>query len=249
VQLLRAHSKLTHELDGRLRAAHGLTLEVLLFLSWAPESGSRPVDLARGVLLTQGGITRLLDRLDRADVVERSASADDGRVAYARLTEPPASRLRGAASTHVGDIRSLFGDRFSPEELATLAGLLSRLPGGDVAPTSRSTRCGDLPSVDRGSPCTHRRYRERHPKHGLCPECSSAEERYRGPSRTPRPLQRINLTSGMQELDKSGFPHASAPIEIGTERNKPPRSSDCMACKRSGVRAPQAPPSSLWHLR
>ena len=117
-QLLRAHSKLTHELDDRLRAAHGLTLEVLLFLSWAPESGSRPVDLARGVLLTQGGITRLLDRLDRADVVERSASADDGRVAYARLTEPAASRLRDAASTHVGNIRSLLGDRFSPEELA-----------------------------------------------------------------------------------------------------------------------------------
>ncbi len=135
VQLLRVHTTVTHELDARLRAAHQLTLneyEVLLFLSWAPDFGMRPVDLAKGVLLTQGGITRLLDRLDRGGLIERSQSPDDGRVVYARLTDVGWERLRDAASTHVGDVRALFADRFSEDELATLAHLLGRLPGGDV---------------------------------------------------------------------------------------------------------------------
>jgi DNA-binding MarR family transcriptional regulator len=135
VQLLRVHATMTHEMDGRLRAAHGLALseyEVLLFLSWAPDVGMRPVDLAKAVLLTQGGITRMLDRLDRAGAIERSRSTDDGRVVYARLTDAGRKRLRDAASTHVTDVRDLFAKRFADDEMATLASLLELLPGGDV---------------------------------------------------------------------------------------------------------------------
>jgi len=42
----------------------------------------------------------------------------------------------------VADIRSLFTDHFSEEELATLAGLLGRLPGGDVEAEGKPAAIG-----------------------------------------------------------------------------------------------------------
>ena len=88
----------------------------------------RRVDLAGSVLLTASGITRLLDGLERAGYVDRAADENDARVAYAVLTDEGYEKLRDAAPTHVGGIRELFGDRFSRDDLETLAELLDRLP-------------------------------------------------------------------------------------------------------------------------
>ena len=137
VELLRAHAALTRELNAQLVARHGLTLndyEVLLHLAHAPGRRLRRVDLVERVLLTPSGITRLLEGLQRLGLVERRACDVDGRVAYAELTDAGYERLREAAGTHVAGVRSLFGDRYSDEELATLADLLGRLTRNDPAP-------------------------------------------------------------------------------------------------------------------
>jgi DNA-binding MarR family transcriptional regulator len=130
-KLLRAHAALTRRFSADLQATHGLTLnayEVLLHLAHAPERRMRRVDLAGSVLLTASGITRLLEGLERAGYVDRAADENDARVTYAVLTDDGYEKLREAAPTHVGGIRELFGDRFSYDELETLAALLDRLP-------------------------------------------------------------------------------------------------------------------------
>ena len=135
-KLLRAHAALTRRFSADLQAMHGLTLnayEVLLHLAHAPERRMRRVDLAGSVLLTASGITRLLDGLERAGYVDRAADENDARVTYAVLTDEGYEKLRDAAPTHVGGIRELFGDRFSRDELETLAELLDRLPSEPVA--------------------------------------------------------------------------------------------------------------------
>jgi DNA-binding MarR family transcriptional regulator len=135
LRLLRAHATLTRRMDANLRTAHDLTIsdyEVLLALARAEDCKMRRVDLAGHVLLTQSGITRLLHGLERAGLVERADCPTDGRVVYAQLTERGHERLRAASHTHLDDIRSLFGARFSPGELDTLDALLGRvLPGGE----------------------------------------------------------------------------------------------------------------------
>ena len=71
-------SAITRQLSARLEAAHGLTLsdyDVLVQLYYAPERALRRVDLARTVLLTASGITRLLDGLERCGWVEKRACA------------------------------------------------------------------------------------------------------------------------------------------------------------------------------
>ena len=131
VQFLRAHAAVTRALSAELLAEHGLTIndyEVLLHLAKAPDGQLRRVDLADRVLLTASGITRLLEGLERSGLMARAACESDGRVTYARLTDAGRERLRAAGATHVAGIRRLFSDRYTEEELATLAELLGRLP-------------------------------------------------------------------------------------------------------------------------
>jgi DNA-binding MarR family transcriptional regulator len=121
--------------NGELSSAHGLTIndyEVLLHLAHAPDRMMRRVDLAKSVLLTPSGITRLLEGLERCGYVERASCSSDARVTYALLTDEGYDKLREASATHVEGIRSHFAG-FSPEELETLAAMLARLPLADLA--------------------------------------------------------------------------------------------------------------------
>jgi DNA-binding MarR family transcriptional regulator len=136
LRFLRAHAAVTRQLSARLETAHGLTLsdfDVLVQLYHAPEHSLRRVDIARAVLLTASGITRLLDGLERAGWVEKRSCESDARVSYAVLTEAGLAKIEAARETHVADIEELFASRFSDEERAQLAELLGRLPLAETA--------------------------------------------------------------------------------------------------------------------
>lgn len=131
VRLIRGHASATRAMSAQLELDHGLTIndyEALLHLSRADEGRMRRVDLAGMLLLTPSGVTRLLDGLEKAGLVERGSCASDRRVTYAILTEDGASRLREASESHIAAVRRFFEARFSDEELDQLAGLLERLP-------------------------------------------------------------------------------------------------------------------------
>ena len=141
VALIRAHVATTRLLSAGLETEHGLTLsdyEVLLRLANAPERMMRRVDLARSILLTPSGITRLLEGLERSGYVARAKCKTDARVTYARLTDEGLAKLREASASHVEEIRGHFSERFSQEELEALHGLLARL---ELEPAEKS-ECG-----------------------------------------------------------------------------------------------------------
>jgi DNA-binding MarR family transcriptional regulator len=142
IAYLRSHSAITRELSAQLQREHGLTLndyEVLLHLSHSEHGMMRRVDLAESVLLTASGITRLLDGLERSAWVEKATCSSDARVSYAKLTDEGRRKLRAASVTHLRGIDELFLGRYSDEERATLAELLSRLPlNGKIASESCS---------------------------------------------------------------------------------------------------------------
>ena len=130
VGFLRAHASLTRQLSARLEAAHGLTLndyDVMVHLAYTPGRRLRRVDLARSVLLSPSGITRLLDGLEREGWVKKGHCTSDARVTYAVLTDAGLAKFKAARATHIVDIEALFGSRFTPEELATLSSLFGRL--------------------------------------------------------------------------------------------------------------------------
>lgn len=130
LEFLRAHASITRELDQEMRAEHGLSLneyEVLLQLWLSGEGRMRRVDLAQRLLISQGGITRLLAGLERRGLVARVPSPDDARVAYAEMTAEGRRLISVARRSHLADVRRLFADRFSGAELEQLAELLGRL--------------------------------------------------------------------------------------------------------------------------
>jgi DNA-binding MarR family transcriptional regulator len=136
VKFLRAHAAVTRALSARLEAAHGLTLsdfDVLVQLFHADGHQLRRVDLARQVLLTASGITRLLDGLERAGWVEKARCDSDQRVTYARLTPTGLKKIAEARISHHRDIDELFGRKLGEAELTALDELLSRLPLADTA--------------------------------------------------------------------------------------------------------------------
>jgi DNA-binding MarR family transcriptional regulator len=136
VRFLRAHAAVTRQLSARLEADHGLTLndyDVLVQLYFAEGRRLRRVDLARSVLLTASGITRLLDGLERAGWVAKGQCDSDARVTYAVLTDAGLAKFEAARDMHAADIEEVFGSRFSKQERETLGDLLGRLPLADAA--------------------------------------------------------------------------------------------------------------------
>jgi DNA-binding MarR family transcriptional regulator len=131
-RLLRAHASTTRSLSGELQTDHGLTLndfECLLVLSRAEEGRLKRIELARRLMLTPSGITRLLAGLEQAGLVRRTTCPTDLRVAYAELTAEGRERLAAASCAHIESIRTLLEEHFSEEELAALGDMLGRLPG------------------------------------------------------------------------------------------------------------------------
>lgn len=135
VRLLRVHAATTRQFNAELVSEHGLTMndfDVLMQLSRADEGRLRRVDLAERVLLTPSGITRLLEGLERAGLVDRESCPSDARVSYALLTAAGREKLEEAKETHRESVKALFAERYSDDELETLAALLERLPAVDA---------------------------------------------------------------------------------------------------------------------
>lgn len=135
VQLLHGHSAATRSLSAQLQATHGLTIndyEALLRLARSDKGYLRRIDLARELLLTPSGVTRLLEGLERAGWVRKRVCKSDARVSYAELTASGRSKLETASHSHLSEIEQLFASLYDADELATLTELLGRLSDRDA---------------------------------------------------------------------------------------------------------------------
>jgi DNA-binding MarR family transcriptional regulator len=131
-RLLRAYASTTRLLSAELQEEHGLTLndyEALLVLSRAEDGRLKRVELARSLMLTPSGITRLLQGLEDAGLVERASCATDLRVTYAQLTDAGRDKLEAASGGHIASIRALFEEHFANDEIDAIAEILGKLPG------------------------------------------------------------------------------------------------------------------------
>jgi DNA-binding MarR family transcriptional regulator len=133
IRFLVTHSAITRELEARLMGAHGLTLsdyDVLVQLARSPEQKLRNIELAKAVVLTRSGVTRLVDGLEKDGLVCRSSCSEDKRGTFVAITPVGLARLREAASTHLESVRELFVERLGPEGREQMDALLERLPSG-----------------------------------------------------------------------------------------------------------------------
>jgi DNA-binding MarR family transcriptional regulator len=131
--LLRTHASLAKRVEAQLEGEHKLPLssyEVLQHLLDAPSGRMRMCDLAEQVQLSRSGLTRLVDRLEREQLLSRCICDHDARGAYACLTERGRERLCEARKTHRTVVREHFLSHFSASELQTLASMWERIAPG-----------------------------------------------------------------------------------------------------------------------
>ena len=133
---LRVHSGIVRELNTELELTHALPLahyEVLLYLDAAPCGKLTMSELAQSVLLSQSGVTRLVDRLVRSGLVVREGCSEERRVMYARLTDEGREALIEARPTLIEGVRQRFLARFDDAELDVLADAWERVRPGATA--------------------------------------------------------------------------------------------------------------------
>ena len=121
---------LPRRLEADLVEASGLTLseyKVLVDLSEAPGRSLRMHQLVTSNLLTNSGMTRVVDRLERDGFIERTRSADDGRGHVAVLTRAGLRRLQGAYPSHLASVRANVVDHLGTMNLRALARALEAI--------------------------------------------------------------------------------------------------------------------------
>ncbi len=83
--------------------------------------------------LSPSGISRSVDRLAKAGLIERTANPQDGRSLPVALTAAGLERLRSAQVTHHAAVRELLLDRLSDADLAHLRDAWERAMPGSVS--------------------------------------------------------------------------------------------------------------------
>ncbi|MGR6974907.1 MarR family winged helix-turn-helix transcriptional regulator [Streptomyces cynarae] len=114
------------DLDRAERMTHTEYL-VLMFLSEAPESTLRLVDLAAHCHKSPSAVSRAVGRLETDGLVRRVQASDDGRGSNAVLTERGLARLQEARSTHIVSIRRHLIDHLEGVDLDALARALESI--------------------------------------------------------------------------------------------------------------------------
>ncbi len=127
LRLLACTNLIEGEVRRRLRERFDVTLprfDLMAQLDRAPD-GMTLSDLSKRMMVSNGNVTGLVERLVESGHVDRRASAQDRRAQVIRLTRDGRVAFRAMAAEHEAWIADLFGD-LARDERADLMRLLAR---------------------------------------------------------------------------------------------------------------------------
>lgn len=85
-----------------------------------------PTQVYTSLMISSGGLTHRLDRLEKAGLIRREKSQQDGRSMLVALTDAGISRVEEACRAHVANSSAFLG-ALDAKERKALAGLLRKL--------------------------------------------------------------------------------------------------------------------------
>ena len=112
LQMLKAVRHVENDLRERLRQGYDMTLprfDVLAALLAAPE-GLRMTELSQQLMVSNGNVTGIVDRLVADGLAERETMESDRRAFRVRITEKGATLMREMTARHLEWIDELFTD-------------------------------------------------------------------------------------------------------------------------------------------
>ena len=128
--MLRAQKAVLDQLAREMEAEAGLPLgwyEVLLHLQESPNGSLRMHELADSLLLSRSAVTRFVDRMETADLLERLPCSSDRRGFELVMTENGRRMFRKAGRVHLRGIQEHFAQHLTPEESGALEGAMTRV--------------------------------------------------------------------------------------------------------------------------
>jgi DNA-binding MarR family transcriptional regulator len=128
--LVQAHAAVTGRVQESLAAADLPPLpwyQVLSALADAPEERMKMGDLAEALVITRGGLTKLVDRLIKAGLLERTFCETDRRVSYATLCPAGREMYEEMRPVVVAELRASFSTKLSVEEADAMRTSLERV--------------------------------------------------------------------------------------------------------------------------
>ena len=128
--LLRAHAGVLQRLEHEMRIERHLPLswyDVLLSLSRERRPGLRMQDLAEAVVLSRTRVSRVVDEMERAGLVQREPNPSDGRSTMVSMTRTGRTAFRDAATVYVRGISGHFANLLTTEELACVRTALEKV--------------------------------------------------------------------------------------------------------------------------
>lgn len=130
VRLMRAQRLVLSAIEHELKAA-GLPplgwYDVLLELVRVEDGKLRPFEIEKRTLLAQHNLSRLLDRMERNDLVRREAFVDDGRGQWVIITDAGRATQSQMWSVYAVAIQKHVGEKLDDDRADRLADLLAVL--------------------------------------------------------------------------------------------------------------------------
>lgn len=127
---LQTHNVVLCKLAREMQELQDLPLtwyDVLTNLNDDPRGGLRLQDLAQAIVLSQSGLTRLLDRMEKAGLVERKPCPYDRRGTYAIITPEGKTVLKRAAPVHLQRIEAHFMQYLDDDEVEALHNIFLKI--------------------------------------------------------------------------------------------------------------------------
>jgi DNA-binding MarR family transcriptional regulator len=134
--LTRTHAAIVGRLQEALAASDFPPLpwyEVLATVAAAPEQRMKMGELAEAMVITRGGLTKLVDRLIKAGLMERTFCETDRRVSYATLLPAGQALLEEMRPVVIAELKVAFAANLTDGEASELQQMLERV---------RSSACG-----------------------------------------------------------------------------------------------------------
>jgi len=138
--IIRFETELWNAVDSRLRDEFDLPLarfEFMLFIAGHP--ACRVHDIADAMVMTVGGTSKLVDRIEAAGLCRRRPNPDDRRSSLIELTAAGKRLLARASAVFDEELERLLGGAVSERSLQQLAAtlVLLRAAGHDDAAAAR----------------------------------------------------------------------------------------------------------------
>jgi DNA-binding MarR family transcriptional regulator len=129
--LARTHAAVSGRVQEALTAAELPPLAWFEVLSTIAEAGGqlKMGELAEALVISRGGLTKLVDRLVKAGLLERTFCETDRRVSYATLKPEGAELLNEMLPVISAELQVAFAANITVGEAESLTGTLDRVRG------------------------------------------------------------------------------------------------------------------------